>query len=133
MRMKMSYLLACALVVGCATLPPLPPVPLPTTTPAQLGKLVVVESMQSEATGVSTMVLNYTNDTEVALRDVRVECTLLDGFNRVVNSDNLAIESVAVGAEVTKTLRIRDVHSRAARAECAVSGAKPAALRAVAN
>lgn len=129
--MRTSYLLACGVVMGCAALPLPPPVPLPSSTPAQLGKLVVVESMQAH--NASNLVLSYTNDTEVDLRDVRLECTLLDGANRVVNSDNIEIAAVAQGAEVTKKLRIRDVHTRATRVECEIAAAKPDALRAEAQ
>ncbi len=127
--MRTSYLLACALI-GCATLPPPPPVPLPTTTPEQLGKLTVLESMQSEADGATTMRLQYLNDTSTALAKVRLECVLIDHVGRAVNSDNLEIETVAQGAAVTKTLTVRDVHSRAERAECRIGGAKPTGLRA---
>jgi hypothetical protein len=122
--MKASPLLAC-LVFGCATLPPPPPVPLPSSTPEQFGRLVVIESMQAPATGASTVKLSYTNDTGRDLVKVRLECTLLDHVDRVVNSDNLEIDKVTEGEAVTKSLRIRDAHSRAERVECRIAGARP--------
>lgn len=111
---------------SCATLPPPPPVPLPTTTPQQLGHLVVLESMQSEVEGATTITMSYTNDTETPLKDVRLVCTLMHR-DRVVNSDNLTIENAPIGTEIKKVLRVRDVGSRANRAECEIAGAKPEA------
>lgn len=126
---KRALLLISICAASCATLPPPPPVPLPTTTPEQLGHLVVVESMQSEVEGATTITLHYTNDTPSPFRDVRLVCTLMQR-DRVVNSDNVTIETAARGAEITKVIRVRDVHSRADRAECEIAGAKPDSLRA---
>ena len=115
-------LLVAILAASCATLPPPPPVPLPASTPEELGKLVVTESLQSEHS--STMVLSYTNDTPQPFRKVRLECMLLDHVRRVVNSDSVELAAVEPGAVVTKKLKVADTHARAENVECRIASAK---------
>lgn len=117
-----ALLLVVVSAVGCATLPPPAPVPLPATTPEEIGKLVVKESLQSEHS--STMVLSYTNDTPLPFQKVRLECMLLDHVRRVVNSDSIELEGVEPGAEITKALKVNDAHGRAENVECRIASAK---------